>query len=143
MVLRDSMSYRKGRKSHLESADRVLEKLLQKNSNLSNQFMRWQLWKDWPLIVGKTVAEHTDPVGFYRGTLYVWVKNSSWHQELIFLAKPIKDKINTHLKKKWLRSVKFTLDRKSVPNREEMSADSQQFLSKGFPNEDEELPLDP
>ncbi len=136
------MQYTKPRKGRLESAHKVLEKLLTKNSKLANQFTRWQLWNDWPLVVGKTIAQHTDPVGVYRGTLYIWVKNSSWHQELIFLAKPIRDKINQHLNRKWLKSVKFTLDHRSVPNREEMSEGSLEFLSKGLPNGDEGPPPD-
>lgn len=84
-------------------------------SPLSEQFIRWKLWAKWAEIVGPTVSQHTEPVGYKNGTLYLWVKNSTWMQQMIFMREPIKEAINSKLKKKFVYMIRFTLDRHDVP----------------------------
>ncbi|RZJ40298.1 MAG: DUF721 domain-containing protein, partial [Chryseobacterium sp.] len=79
----------------------VLQKLFESgNSPLSEQFMRWKLWARWSEFVGPTVAENTEPVGFHRGTLFLWVRNSTWMQQLSFMREHIQDSINKKMGKK-------------------------------------------
>jgi len=99
------------------SVSDVLQNLLE-NSKLpiSEQFTRWKLWRKWDEVVGPTLAPHTLPVGFHRGTLYIWVKSSPWMQQLSFAAAPLREKINSYLGRDYVRQIRFTLDRHSVPD---------------------------
>ncbi|MEQ1665406.1 MAG: DUF721 domain-containing protein [Bdellovibrionales bacterium] len=104
------------RASALTSVDKVLQSLLQSSkSPLADQFLRWRLWSSWDAVVGEEIAKHCMPVGFLNGTLYIWVKSSARMQEMIFLVKPIQNKINEHIGNTFVNAIRFTLDRKSVP----------------------------
>ena len=87
--------------------------------------------------MGAKIAEQTQPVSYYKGTLYVWVKSPSWMQELTYFAKDMKDKINVWAGEEWIYFIRFTLDRRSLPKTEENQKHLQNFLSKQFPNEGE------
>lgn len=115
----------------LESAADVLQSLLfEGKSPLAEQFIRWRLWRKWPDVVGPTISAQTIPVSMKDGVLYIWVKNSVWMQQLIFLAKPVREKINKHLGTHQVRQIRFTLDRKEVPNLEEASDAIKNFLKE-------------
>jgi predicted nucleic acid-binding Zn ribbon protein len=77
--------------------------------------MRWKLWAKWEEVVGPTIAKNAEPVGFQRGVLYVWVRNSSWMQQMIFLKDQIRGTINEKFENNFVRHIKFTLDRREVP----------------------------
>lgn len=95
----------------------VLQALFENGkSELSIHFLRWKLWKKWPEFVGPTIAAASEPVSYYRGTLYLWVKNSAWMQQLVFMREPIRDSINKKLQKEYVKEIKLTLDRKAVPS---------------------------
>ena len=120
----------------MKSADEVLQMLLQNSkSPLSNQFLRWQVWKEWKNLVGAQIASKSEPVGYQRRTLYIWVESSAWMQQLNFFATQIKNKVNQHVGREWVTSIRFTLDRKSVPSSEESARDLKESLSKTLPNE--------
>ncbi len=108
------------KKKDLTAVSDVLQNLLE-NSKLpiSEQFTRWKLWRKWDEVAGPTLAPHTLPVGFQRGTLYIWVKSSAWMQQLQFAAVPLRDKINAYLGRNYVRYIRFTLDRHSVPDYQE------------------------
>lgn len=79
------------------------------------QFIRWKLWKKWSEYVGPTMAQGCEPVGYYRGKLYVGVKSAAWMQQLVFMREPMKDAINKKLQQQYVREIHLTMDRKSVP----------------------------
>lgn len=109
------MSFRK-RKSQLDPASEAIEAVLTSSkSPLADQFVRWKVWRKWEEIVGPTISQRTLPVGYHQGTVYVWVKNSVWMQEMLYLARPIREKINEFTGKDWARQVRFTLNRHDVP----------------------------
>ena len=125
----------------------VLQAVLKNSkSPLSEQFIRWRLWNSWPDVMGTAIARQTLPVGYHEGILYVWVKNSSQMQDLIFLVKPVREKINQFAIRcgwpessgPWAHQVRFTLDRKSVPKLQESPEGLREFLAKQSPNEDGE-----
>jgi len=123
----------------MKSADEVLQMLLQNSkSPLSNQFLRWRVWKDWKSLVGPQIAAKCQPVGYHRRVLYIWVESSAWMQQLSFFAAQMKQKINDYAGKQWVGSIRFTLDRKSVPSSEENLKDLEKILSKKAPSADEE-----
>jgi len=111
------MSDDKGkRRSHLDSASTVLHGLLKNQSTpLSESFLRWRLWNSWESVVGPEIGANSLPVGYANGCLYVWVKSAARIQELTFVVRPLMQKINDFAGKKWVRSIRFTQDRKSVP----------------------------
>ncbi|MEN0058282.1 MAG: DUF721 domain-containing protein [Bdellovibrio sp.] len=133
----DMESNGKKAKGKLSLGSEVLQSLFENGrSPLSEQFMRWKLWAKWEEVVGPTIAKHAEPVGFQRGVLYVWVRNSSWMQQMIFMRDPIRDTINQKFEKKFVRLVKFTLDRREVP-----SSDQQEFrqmIQKIVPEQDDD-----
>lgn len=110
------MEEKKNKKKSLTNSSEVLQGLFENGkSALSEQFLRWKLWKMWAEYVGPSIAAVSEPVGYRRGTLYIWVKNSTWMQQMIFMVEPIKEKINEKLGFKFVRMIHLTLDRKSVP----------------------------
>lgn len=112
----------KPRKGGLNQATDVLEKVLLNNkSPLSDQFMRWKLWRKWDEVVGPTISAQSMPVGFVNGMLYVWVKNAVWMNEMIFLAGPLRDKVNAFVERNWVQQVRFTLNQHEVPKTDEDS----------------------
>ncbi len=104
----------------MKSSSDIIETVLQNSKNgLSDQFMRWKVWRKWDEIVGATICAQSTPVGYNNGTLYIWVKNSVWMQEMLFLARPIKEKVNKYIGKNWVQKVHFTLNRHEVPDLDE------------------------
>lgn len=90
-------------KAHLTNAADVLQGLLQNSkSALADGFLRWRLETEWTQVVGKTIAEQTLPVAFEKGTLFIWVRHSTWMQQLWYFQDPIRDKVNEHLTRKQL-----------------------------------------
>lgn len=75
------------------------------------------------------MAASCEPVGYYRGILYVWVKNSAWMQQLIFMREPMKDAINKKLEQNYVKEIRLTMDRRSVPSNAEDSAELKQSIS--------------
>jgi predicted nucleic acid-binding Zn ribbon protein len=105
---------KKPREGQLTNSADVLQALLQNSkSQLADGFTRWRLEQQWPQIVGQTLAEQTLPASYNpnTGTLFIWVRHPVWMQQLYFFQEPIKEKVNTHLGKAWVREVRFTLNR--------------------------------
>lgn len=124
-------------KRKLSLGSEVLQSLFENGkSPLSEQFMRWKLWAKWEEVVGPTIAKNTEPVGFQRGMLYVWVRNSTWMQQMIFLKDPIRDTINQKFENNFVKYIKFTLDRREVPNSNQQ--DFRDMIHKIAPEKDDE-----
>jgi predicted nucleic acid-binding Zn ribbon protein len=125
------------KKGELSLGSEVLQALFENGkSELSVQFIRWKLWKKWSEYVGPTMGECCEPVGYYRGVLYVWVKNSAWMQQLIFMREPMKDTINKKLRQNYVREIRLTMDRKSVPADANAAAELKESLSSLMKDED-------
>lgn len=131
------MAQDKKRQSQLDNAANVLHKLLQSgDSPLADQFIRWRLWNSWETVVGQEVAKHTTPVSYLQGTLYIWVENASRMQELTFLVRPLRDKINKHVGRPYVKFIRFTLDRKSVPQPQDPESETMRdYISRDGKNE--------
>ncbi|UXR64244.1 DUF721 domain-containing protein [Bdellovibrio bacteriovorus] len=124
-------------KGKLSIGSEVLQSLFENGkSPLSEQFMRWKLWAKWDEVVGPTIAKNAEPVGFQRGVLYVWVRNSSWMQQMIFMKDPIRDTINQKFQNNFVKYIKFTLDRREVPTQDQ--TDFKEMISKIAPENDDD-----
>lgn len=114
-------------KSKFNTAAEVLKSLLdsKKGGAVSENFMRWKLWLNWSDVVGKTMSDNCEPIAYHDGTLWLWVRNSVWMQQISFMLVPIKNTINEKYKKGYVKEVRLTLDRRTVPSRsDENFADS-------------------
>jgi predicted nucleic acid-binding Zn ribbon protein len=101
--------------AQLTTAADVLQALLQNSkSQLSDGFLRWRLEQQWVEVVGSTIGDQTCPAAFDRGTLYIWVRHSAWMQQLWFFQEPIREKVNNHLGREWVKQVRFTLSRRAA-----------------------------
>ncbi|MAF92001.1 MAG: DUF721 domain-containing protein [Bdellovibrionota bacterium] len=122
---------KKDRSKGFNQASDLIHNLFKKdNTALSQQFLRWKLWHHWREVVGENIGKNTDPVGYYRRTLYVWVKSSTWLQEMTFMEKVLVQKVNNYLGKEWVSRIRFTMDRKSVPEQATASQEMKDFISK-------------
>ncbi len=100
-------------------------------SAFSDQFLRWKLWAQWSEIVGEQVAAHCEPVSLQFGHLQIWVKNSTWMQQLIFLKGDILFRIHKKYPQlECIKKISFTLDRRSVPEDQESRQQIQKFVKR-------------
>lgn len=117
-------------KTDLLAVSKVLQTLLANGkSPLSDQFLRWKIWRFWPQIVGPTFANFCEPVGFDRGRIYLWVKSAARMQEMRFFEDQLREKINQHVGRTWCKNIRFTLDRRGIPA--EVSEEFKSFLAGG------------
>ena len=126
------------KKPKMSTGSEVLQALFENGKTaLSVQFIRWKLWKKWSEYVGPTMAAVSEPVGYQRGVLYVWVRNSSWMQQLVFMREPMKDAINKKLQQEYVREIRLTMDRKAVPADAQASQELRESIAT-LMKEDEE-----
>lgn len=110
------MSSDKDYKTKFKSGAEVLHRLLEdKAGPVSDQYLRWKLWLSWKDIVGPTVAQNAEPIGYKRGVLWLWVPNSVWMQQMSFMLEPIKNSVNQKFKENFVQEIKLTLDRRLTP----------------------------
>lgn len=104
---------KKRKKRHEEqllSATNVLQTLLEgQKLPISHAYQVWKLQQHWKDIMGETISEHSHPLFYMRGTLFIWSENSTWTQEFTFLSEFIKQKINAYVGRPWIKSLRFQL----------------------------------
>ncbi len=60
-----------------------------KSIGLDQRLKEQEILAIWSDVVGKEIAERTQPIKVERGVLYVRVDHSAWVQELHFMEKDI------------------------------------------------------
>lgn len=121
----------KKRKAQLQPVSNVLQSVLANGkSALSDQFLRWKIWRFWPDIVGDTMAASCEPVGYDRGRLYIWVKSSARMQEIRFFEHTLRKKVNEHVGREWCKSIRFTMDRRGIPQPDQVSDEFKKYLDQ-------------
>ncbi len=78
------------------------------------------------------------PVGYDKGTLFIWVKNSAWMHHLQFMKDSIQEKVNEHLGKPFVKRIRLTLDRQEVPSASD--PEWQKFIDNILKGENEASP---
>jgi predicted nucleic acid-binding Zn ribbon protein len=61
----------------------------------------------WDSVVGKEIANHTEPEKIVKGTVMVKVDNDVWRNELSFFKHEIIQKLNQKIGKKIIQEIKF------------------------------------
>lgn len=100
------------------------------NSPLRGPFLRWKLWKKWPEFVGSSIAAVSEPVGFRNGQLIIWVKNSSWMQQMVFIKEQLRETLNTKLGTQEIQGIQLTLTRNMVPTDSEGRAGLSKIIGR-------------
>lgn len=109
-------------KSKFKVSGQLLQSLFEDGrSPLSENFLRWKLWSRWKVLVGNEIAAHSEPVGYNRKKLYIFVKNSSVLHHLYYLKGNILKRIKSDFHPTFVNDIIFTTDRKNIPSN---SADS-------------------
>jgi hypothetical protein len=130
------MSSRK-KEQKLAPVSNVLKNILATGkSPLAQQFRRWQIWQNWPQIVGPSIAAYSDPVGYVKGTLFIWVQSAAHMQEMSFALDPIRRKVNQFVGDSWAKTIRLTLDRKSVPVVADVSSEVRDYIADPGRNAD-------
>lgn len=107
-------------KTKFNTGAEVLQKLLEgKAGPVSDQYLRWKLWLNWKDIVGPTVSDHSEPISYRNGLLWLCVDNSVWMQQMGFMTETIKETINHKFRKGFVREIRYTTDRRQVPSMED------------------------
>ncbi|MBC7466528.1 MAG: DUF721 domain-containing protein [Bdellovibrio sp.] len=107
-------------KTRFNTGAEVLQKLLEgKAGPVSDQYLRWKLWLNWKDIVGPTVSQHSEPISYRNGLLWLCVDNAVWMQQMGFMTETIKKTINEKFKQGFVREIRYTTDRRQVPSAED------------------------
>ena len=90
----------------MQELKKIIGRFLKKNGLEKgvNQNKALLIWKE---IVGKTIADNTNPEKVEHGILTVKTKNSSWRQELLFKKQEIIEKLNKSLGDNTIKEIKF------------------------------------
>ncbi len=104
------------------------------NSPLAFDFKRYRLKLDWAKVVGMNIAEKCSPVGCSNGILYIWVINAAWMNQLFYVRRELLKKINQYGGETWVKEIRFTQNKRDVPEDEKWSADPQDAPANESPS---------
>ncbi len=89
-----------------ESLSLVIGKLIKKRG-WERKIKEVQALANWSKVVGPKVAENSSPVRIEGQKLFVKVENSVWKNELIFMEKEIKEKLNQSVNREVVKDIIF------------------------------------
>ena len=70
---------------------------------------QYRLWEIWENVVGKQVAQNTNPARWQGTTLIVTVTNASWMQELTYLKDELTVKIKVAVPGIKITNIKYEI----------------------------------
>ena len=70
------------------------------------------IWKVWDEVVGPAISKNARPLWIKNGKLKVTVSDPIWLQELQFVEKDIREKLNGKLGRKAVDSIEFRVGAK-------------------------------
>lgn len=94
------------RKSEFISLNDIIKSVLSKR-DLNASFGFYKVKTKWENIVGKMIANHSEPIKLTSGKLVLGVDHTEWMQQLRQFEKIIIDKVNGVMGKKAVRSLFF------------------------------------
>lgn len=68
------------------------------------------IWTVWDEVVGSAIAAHAQPTWIKDGRLRIKVSDPIWLQELGFVGKDIKNKLNQRLERRAVEQIEFRLE---------------------------------
>lgn len=97
----------------MEALSGVLPRVLQR-LGLDEGLLGWRAVHEWERVVGPRIARHARATAFHEGVLQVEVEGSAWMHELGFLKPALVRRINRHLGRPLVRSVRFVVPRGGI-----------------------------
>ena len=97
----------------------------------------------WSVVAGDAIAEHSHGAALREnGELVDYVDSAAWAQQLSFMADDLKTRMNTHLGRPLVRSLRFTVSRTAAKEvrREQLEAQEEESST---PDEPEPIKLSP
>ena len=82
-----------------------------------NELASFPIWGDWETLVGPTIARHARPQRLRRGVLVVEVDGPEWLQELRYLQRDLRTRLNERLGRTAVRELLLVLARDGAPAR--------------------------
>ncbi len=95
-------------KKDLKKVSDILNELV-KNKNWEKNFALQQIKQDWPKVVGKNIAGHTDPKFIKTKKLFIEVDSPIWSTQLSYMKDQIIDTINGYYKKEMINEIFFSI----------------------------------
>jgi predicted nucleic acid-binding Zn ribbon protein len=74
---------------------------------IKNKIDQYSSFTYWDSVVGKDIAERTEPFNISKGILLVRVKDTAWRNELQYFKNEIIKKLNDRIGKKIVTDIKF------------------------------------
>ena len=105
-------SRKRGRKESPVPLGMVLHPYIHR-SGLIPKIRETRILEDWEQIVGRGVAEATEPARLQNRSLQIKTANSVWSQQLQFHKKLILQKVNEFLGEPFLQDLRFILGEKT------------------------------
>ncbi|MFO8058674.1 MAG: DUF721 domain-containing protein [bacterium] len=91
-----------------EKIERIIERVL-KGWGLHKAGKEQQVFRVWKDALGEPLSSNLRPLFIHQGRLVVGVRDSAWMQELQFMKKDIKKKLNKKLGGDTVREVHFKI----------------------------------
>jgi hypothetical protein len=102
------------KKSDLASLENTLSEVYS-NKKWNNQWRLFRLSKDWPIIVGKEVAQLTTPAFFRKDVLWIFVQDSAWMQHMQYIKLDLLERINRVLTEQAITDIRWQLQPVTLP----------------------------
>jgi len=102
----------------------ILDSLLQPSTK--QETWKLNLIKNWPTIIGTPLHEKVSLQKINNTSVVLGVYDSSWMQELYLLSKLILKKINSHLDRPRIETIRFQCIEKKEPTHKLKEAQTQQ-----------------
>ncbi len=87
-----------------QSIDKIVERVL-KNWGLQRSGKEQRVFQVWKQALGEPLSSNLRPLFIHQGRLAVGVRDSAWMQELQFMKKDIKKKLNRELGSETVREI--------------------------------------
>ena len=102
------MKYEKYEKYEMKKVSLLLDELVKKKRWEKN-FALEQLKLDWPKVVGKNIAGHTNPKFIKSKKLFIEVDSPIWSTQLNYMKDQVLETINSYYKKDMVNEVFFRI----------------------------------
>ena len=86
----------------------VLQQAMQA-SRIDVDLDAYRLWEQWKDVVGRTIAQNTQPEAIKGKLLLVNVSSAPWMQQLQFLKPELIEKLNETLGKELVEDIRFKI----------------------------------
>jgi len=91
---------------HFSSLGNAIASFIE-NQGFKKKFVEADAMRLWNEIAGPVISERTEPVEIKDGILQIKVEDSSWRNELIYMEKDLRIKINSQIGKNVLKKIIF------------------------------------